>query len=271
VKADLSVWSAIAPPETVKKLKKAGIERPLDLLLFFPASYRGASAVYSKAGKKELTSVDARMESVTLAGTGRQHILCKAKSAEDGSPIEIRYFNYNTGMQARLARMRDVTITGDPAAREGLTEFVHPRVVPKGSSYGGSPAPQYPAVRGVKAAEIRKMIASALESYDLQDTVPGEVLDKLKLPTFREALTEHHRPKDDSVEQILDGSRRSARCGVCCTATSGPARRSSPAWPAQSRRTAGTWPPSWHRRSCWRSSTAARWRPSSSRAGSVAS
>jgi len=209
VKADLSDWSAIAPPETVKKLKKAGIERPLDLLLFFPASYRGASAVYSKGGKKELTSVDARMESVTLAGTSRQHILCKAKSAEDGSPIEIRYFNYNTGMQARLARMREVTITGDPAAREGLTEFVHPRVVPKGSSYGGSPAPQYPAVRGVKAAEIRKMIAGALESYDLQDTVPGEVLDKLKLPTFREALTEHHRPKDDSVEQILDGSHRS--------------------------------------------------------------
>ena len=205
MKRDLLAWGDRIASQTIQSLQRASIHSPFDLLLHLPTGFRDRTHIYSRGSTKELSTVDVQMLSASEVGQGRRHLFCKARRLEDGSPVTIRFFNYNSSMVRWVKGMKEVTIIGEPSRGQEL-EFVHPRITQRGKEGGKAVVAQYPAVTDVPAGTVRKLMLSVLEDCDFSDTIPEQALRRNGLPTLREALLACHRPAPGEAEKLLAGS-----------------------------------------------------------------
>jgi ATP-dependent DNA helicase RecG len=85
--------------------------------------------------------------------------------------------------------------------------MVHPkyRLVQAGTPIAQALTPVYPTTAGCKQEDLKRLIARALADSDLDDTLPADLVERLGLPRFREAVLLLHHPPPETPQATLAG------------------------------------------------------------------
>jgi ATP-dependent DNA helicase RecG len=192
---------------TLTNLARLGITREVDLVLHLPLRYDDETRIYtiSDAPSAQDVLVQGRVVECDVKFRPRRQLVCHM---EDGTGVlTLRFFNFYPSQVKQLAPGKLVRAFGE--IRHGFfgAEMVHPRcknVVPD-APVAKSLTPVYPTTAGLGQDSLRRMIARALETYDLIDTLPPHVPAALALPRFRDAiLFLHNPPPGVSQEHLLE-------------------------------------------------------------------
>jgi ATP-dependent DNA helicase RecG len=120
--------------------------------------------------------------------------------SDPGAPgpaaLHVRLLHFYPSQLAQLKPGARLRLYGE--VRPGFfgAEMVHPRyrVVTPGSPLPTALTPVYPSVAGLSQAALRKAVGEALAGADLTDTLPADMLARLGLPAFADALRLLHAP-----------------------------------------------------------------------------
>ncbi len=124
----------------------------------------------------------------------RRQLVCHI---QDGSGVlTLRFFNFYGSQLKQLAAGTRVRAFGE--IRHGFfgSEMVHPRyrVLHGEVPVARALTPVYPTTAGLAQDALRRLIAHALAGCDLGDTLPGDLIARLGMPPFREAVMLLHNP-----------------------------------------------------------------------------
>lgn len=181
-----------------------------DLLTLLPRSYDDLTRVTPVRALKELapgTTVLVRGRiSAVRSFPGR--FLAVTVDDEDGQRVVGRWFRAPGGMSRAYVKGEQVALAGplriDP---RGDPELVHPTNVTAALRDGSGLGirPRYPAIEGVPARALEKMIGHAVERFAAQwpEVLPGPARRRLGLPSAAEALRLLHRPPASTAPEVL--------------------------------------------------------------------
>ncbi|HKU69653.1 MAG TPA: OB-fold nucleic acid binding domain-containing protein, partial [Burkholderiales bacterium] len=194
---------------TLERLAKLGIHSQLDLVLHLPARYDDETKLQSigAAPAGEPVLVEGRVVKCEIQFRPRRQLACHI---EDGSGVlTLRFINFYQSQQAQLEEGAHVRAFGE--IRQGFRgpEMIHPRyrVVQPGTPIAQVLTPVYPTTAGLSQDALRRLIAKALAGSNLEDTLPGSVLESLGLPPFEESVRLLHNPSPQIARAALEGRR----------------------------------------------------------------
>ncbi len=190
---------------TLDKLAKLNIASKFDLVLHLPLRYDDETHLYpvkdAPAGREVL--IEAVVVECDIKYRPRRQLVCHL---EDGSgTVVLRFFSFYGSQVKHFEAGARIRAFGE--IRHGFfgAEMVHPRyrVVETGTPVAESLTPVYPATAGMGQDTLRKLIARALASEKLDDTLPAPLLKQHRLPAFREAVRLLHNPPPDVSQDDL--------------------------------------------------------------------
>ena len=213
-KGTLSALRGVGP-KVLGKLNQAGIESIEDLWFFLPRSYEDRTRLTQfRSLQHGLTvQVQGRVVAADVLFRGRR-ILRVLVEDDDGNALTLTFFHFTSQQAASFRNGSHIVLFGQ--ARQGFSgfEMVHPtyRLLRAGEVVELSDRldPVYPAIEGVGAPTLRKMVHEALlqmprdESLEL---LPADVVAHLSLPSLRDALLLVHQPPvGTDLNALKDGS-----------------------------------------------------------------
>lgn len=201
-----------AGPVTGARLAAAGIETVGDLLTLLPRAYDDLTRVTPMRALKELSPGTTVLVRGRIAAVrsfpGRFLTVTVEDEHDDGQRVVGRWFRAPGGMSRAYVKGEQVALAGplrfDP---RGEPELVHPTNVTAALRDGSGLGirPRYPAVDGVAARALEKVIGHAVErsATEWPDVLPEAARRRLDLPSAAEALRELHRPPDTTAPDVL--------------------------------------------------------------------
>lgn len=202
----LSQITSIKKP-TLAKLERMGMTTVRDLLYHFPFRYEDYSAIHT------IDSV-APEEKCTLLGTvtkieaGRtwkkKMFLTEVTLTDDTGQIRLIWFNQRfvaqtlqDGMAIRVSgkvtRDSKGLLMQNPAFERSSRDATHT----------GRLVPVYPETAGLTSKFFRWQLTGIFQKLtDFPDPIPADILQRLHLPSLKQALFSIHFPKDVEHEQI---------------------------------------------------------------------
>ncbi len=199
-------------PTTLGKLAKLGIHHRTDLLLHLPLRYEDET---------HLAPIDTLQPGMTAQVQGiishseitfrpRRTLVCRLQ--DNGGELYLRFLNFYPSQQKQLAEGKQIRAVGEVRMGYYGLEMVHPkcRAVDDGTPLQPSLTPVYPTTAGLSQMALRKLVANALETLPLTDTLPDALLQKLHLAGFAESLQLLHNPPPDISASILEDRSHAA-------------------------------------------------------------
>jgi ATP-dependent DNA helicase RecG len=196
----------VAAAPLVAKLAKLGIHRKLDLALHLPLRYEDETRLtpLAEAGGAGPVLVEAEVVETEIKYRPRRQLVVRC--AAEGGELWLRFLHFYPSQPKQMAPGRRLRLYGE--VRPGFfgAEMVHPkvRVVSKDEPLSASLTPVYPATAGLGQAQLRGLIAHALDTLLLDDTLEPALLSRLALPPFGESVRLLHRPPPDVDPRALD-------------------------------------------------------------------
>lgn len=194
--------------ETVKKLKKLGVEAVFDLLTFWPRRYDDYSQVVTIADMEPgAVTVKARIESVRGRRVRRGLHITEAVVRDDSSAVRVVWFNqpyrekyFKPGKQYYFSGLYDFSfnryVLQNPSVEEEK-EFTKntARIVPI-----------YQQTKGLDSRQIRSFIAECTSLFTkLPESLPEQILEDNKLISFAKAAEQMHWPQSQQkLKQARD-------------------------------------------------------------------
>lgn len=195
-----------------KKLAKLGLRRHADLVVHLPLRYEDETQITPIAAAPAGRPVQVEAVVLTSEVQFRPRRQWVVRVEDESGVLVLRFFNFYPNQRAMLADGARVRLFGE--IRDGFfgPEMVHPRFA---KVSGEAPLPQaltpvYPTTAGVAQSTLRKLIAQAVETADLRDTVPLHLTRKLALPSFAEAVHTLHFPAKGAVQAELEAHHHPA-------------------------------------------------------------
>ncbi|MDP2694859.1 MAG: ATP-dependent DNA helicase RecG [Gallionella sp.] len=193
-------------PATLSKLAKLGIHHRSDLLLHLPLRYEDETHLAPIATLQP--GMNAQVQGVIthseITFRPRRTLVCRLQ--DNGSELYLRFLNFYPSQQKQLAEGKQIRAVGE--ARMGYygLEMVHPkcRAVDDDTPLQPSLTPVYPTTAGLSQAALRKLIANALDTLPLAETLPGTLLQKMKLASFADSVRLLHNPPPDVSAASLE-------------------------------------------------------------------
>lgn len=188
------------------RLERLGLRSDTDFALHLPLRYEDETSLVSireAQGKAGSVQVEGVVFSCDIQyRPRRQLVVC----IRDGSgELFLRFLHFYGSQVRQFAEGARVRVRGE--TRQGFMgmEMVHPayRMVSENTPLPEALTPVYPATEGVSQSLLRRKIAEALKRMDWTETVPQTVLEKLKLPGLREAVSLLHSPPPEVDAQAL--------------------------------------------------------------------
>ncbi|HTN94228.1 MAG TPA: ATP-dependent DNA helicase RecG [Gallionella sp.] len=197
---------------TLSKLAKLGIHHRADLLLHLPLRYEDET---------HLVPIDTLQPGMTAQVQGiithcdiafrpRRTLVCRLR--DNGGELYLRFLNFYPSQQKQLAVGQQIRAVGETRMGHYGLEMVHPkcRVVEDDTPLQLSLTPVYPTTAGLAQSVLRKLIANALETLPLDDTLPDALRQRLKLAGFAESIRLLHNPSPDISANSLEERTHSA-------------------------------------------------------------
>ncbi|WP_274570925.1 ATP-dependent DNA helicase RecG [Neisseria leonii] len=192
-----------------KRLAKLRLHTPWDAVLHLPLRYEDETHIMPIADAP--VGVPCQVAGVVrhqeVQFKPRKQLVVQIADAS-GSVLYLRFIHFYPGHQKQLAVGRHIRAVGEIKRGFYGDEMIHPKI--RDADSGGlaeSLTPVYPTVSGLGQPTLRRIIQTALDSVSLHDTLPDELLGRLKLPPLAESLRLLHAPPPDfSIHQLSDGA-----------------------------------------------------------------
>lgn len=193
-------------PATLTKLAKLGIHQRADLLLHLPLRYEDETRLtpIAELQSGETAQVEGVITACEVAYRPRRTLICRLR--DEAGELVLRFLNFYPSQQKQLAVGKRIRALGEARLGYFGLEMVHPkcRAVEADAPLNAGLTPVYPTTAGLSQTLLRKLIAGALQNVPLDDTLPQALCQKLRLPTFAEAVHFLHTPPPDSVLEALE-------------------------------------------------------------------
>ena len=194
------------PPATQVKFAKLGIHTPFDLVLHLPLRYEDETQITRIADLEPGTSAQVEGEIIhsEVMYRPRRSLVCQLQDAS-GDILYLRFLNFYPSQQKQLAVGKKIRALGEPRMGFFGDEMVHPKCRVAGESVPLKQAltPIYPTTAGLPQATLTKHIHTALNELALDDTLPAQIRQRLRLPDFDKSVKLLHQPPPDIDEDAL--------------------------------------------------------------------
>ena len=194
-------------PKLVDKMNALGISQVTDLLFHLPNRYEDRTRIHPigscTPGQRVL--IEGRIEHSAIV-RGRRSMLVVVLSDGTGR-ITLRFFHFRVYQKQQLSTGTQLRCFGEVRAGFQGLEMIHPGYN-RLSGYGDEPVadrltPVYPTAEGLGQKNWIKMTDQALAlmrrgELELEELLPGTLLDQLKLLPLADALDYIHRPPPDA-------------------------------------------------------------------------
>ncbi len=181
---------------TRDRLAKLGVHREFDLVLHLPLRYDDETRLLpiGSAPHGQTVLVEGTVIDSAIKFRPKRQLVCTIQDAS--SVLIMRLLNFYQSQVRQLAAGSRVRLFGE--IRQGFfgAEMVHPkyRMVHGDEPIANALTPVYPTTAGLSQANLQRMIAGALARFELDDTLPKQLLDGLRLPAFRDSICFLHHP-----------------------------------------------------------------------------
>ena len=118
--------------------------------------------------------------------------------------INLRWLYFYPGQVNQLKSDNKFRVRGE--VRRGFhgLEIVHPKILSANTALPQKLSPIYPSTEGLSQQSIQKAIKHALETADLSDTLPEQLVKKYDLMGFAQAIKYLHNPVNDENSHGLE-------------------------------------------------------------------
>ncbi|MFS6938661.1 ATP-dependent DNA helicase RecG [Neisseria animaloris] len=192
-----------------KKLEKLNLHTPWDVALHLPLRYEDETHIMPI--KDAPVGVPCQVEGVVtlqeVQFKPRKQLVVQIQD-DSGSVLFLRFIHFYPSHQKQMAQGKRIRAVGEIKHGFYGDEMIHPKIRDAdNSSLAESLTPVYPTVNGLNQPTLRRIVQTALEALPLHDTLPDELLGRLKLPHLAESLRLLHAPPPDySIRQLSDGT-----------------------------------------------------------------
>ncbi|VEJ49738.1 ATP-dependent DNA helicase RecG [Neisseria weaveri] len=192
-----------------KKLEKLNLHTPWDVALHLPLRYEDETHIMPI--KDAPIGVPCQVEGVVtlqeVQFKPRKQLIVQIQD-DSGSVLFLRFIHFYPSHQKQMAQGKRIRAVGEIKHGFYGDEMIHPKIRDAdNSSLAESLTPVYPTVNGLNQPTLRRIVQTALEALPLHDTLPDELLGRLKLPHLAESLRLLHAPPPDySIRQLSDGT-----------------------------------------------------------------
>ena len=192
---------------TLARLGKLGIARRFDLVLHLPLRYDDETSICPITdvlpGEEQL--VQGTVIDCDIKYRPKRQLVCRIS---DGTgELTLRFLNFYGSQVKTLAPGNIVRVFGSVRLGHFGAEMVHPRyrVAAADAPVAQVLTPIYPTTAGMGQDSLRRLIARALDSESLAETIPATLLESLGLPAFEAAVRLLHNPPPDIAQAALQG------------------------------------------------------------------
>ncbi|MDO5069892.1 MAG: ATP-dependent DNA helicase RecG [Neisseria zoodegmatis] len=192
-----------------KKLEKLNLHTPWDLALHLPLRYEDETHIMpikdAPIGVPCQVEGTVRLQEVQFKP--RKQLIVQIQD-DSGSVLFLRFIHFYPSHQKQMAQGKRIRAVGEIKHGFHGDEMIHPKIRDAdNSSLAESLTPVYPTVNGLNQPTLRRIVQTALETLPLHDTLPDELLGRLKLPHLAQSLHLLHAPPPDySINQLSDGT-----------------------------------------------------------------
>jgi ATP-dependent DNA helicase RecG len=199
-------------PKMAQKYQRLGLQTVQDVLFHLPFRYQDRTRVVpiGEARPGQSVVIEGKVELAEAVFRGRRNLLVRIS---DGTGfLTLRFFHFSSAQQANFKRGRGVRCFGEVRAGKSGPELIHPEYDFIDIDEGGVEdylTAVYPTTDGVHQLSIRKLVQQAVERFlpQVDELLPDEVLQSLKMNELRAALQTVHRPSpEDDVASLEAGA-----------------------------------------------------------------
>jgi len=204
-------------PKLAEKLQRLGLHTVQDVLFHLPFRYQDRTRLTPIGGLRPgmegvITGV---IDLADIVYGRRRSLVCRLS---DGTGhIHLRFFHFSAVQQTQLERGRRLRCFGEVRFGPMGLEMAHPEYTVLSDTQAPQAeehlTPVYPATTGVHQLSLRRFTQAALDRYldRIEEWLPPQVLEALRLPTLQAALTLVHRPPPDVDVHALETGRHPAQ------------------------------------------------------------
>ena len=192
---------------TLARLAKLGIARRFDLVLHLPPRYDDETrlCLIADALPGEELLVQGTVTDCDIKYRPKRQLVCRIS---DGTgELTLRFLNFYGSQVKTLAPGNIVRVFGSVRIGHFGAEMVHPRyrVAVPDAPVAQVLTPIYPTTAGMGQDSLRRLIARALDTESLAETLPAALPESLGLPSFEAAVRLLHNPPSDIAQAALQG------------------------------------------------------------------
>ena len=201
-----------SPPTSIDtKLARLGLRSDMDLVLHLPMRYEDETQVVSireaclRGG--HVSQVEGVVTKNEIGFKPRRQLLVHI--ADETGDLQLRFMNFYGSQVKQLAEGTRVRARGELKHGFFGAEMVHPayKVINEGAPLPQSLTPVYPSGEGLSQAILRRAIADAMKKIDWRDTLPADLVARMRLVDFEPAVRLLHSPPHEiDAGALLDRS-----------------------------------------------------------------
>jgi ATP-dependent DNA helicase RecG len=200
-----------ANSSTQSRLARLGLDSDIDLVLHLPMRYEDETVVMTikdacmRGGQH--CQVEGIVSACEIASKPRRQLLVTIQ--DDSGELLLRFMNFYGSQVQQLASGTRVRVRGELKHGFFGAEMVHPgyKVINEGAPLPTELTPVYPSGIGLSQAMLRRAIVDAMKRIDLKDTLPQDLVARMRLCSFEQAVRLlHHPPQQVDEHALLDRS-----------------------------------------------------------------
>ena len=196
-----------APANTLAaRLARLGLAGDDDFVLHLPLRYEDETRITALADAQPGVAAQFEVEVIASEIVYRPRRQLVARVRDATGALQLRFLNFYPSQQKVLQPGTRLRVFGE--VHEGYLgpEIVHPRfrAMAGGEALPDRLTPVYPTTAGLPQSTLRRLVGKALERADLTDTLAPELVHRLGMPAFADAVRLLHTPPPDIAQAELE-------------------------------------------------------------------
>jgi len=188
---------------TTQKFEKLGLYGAVDFVMHLPIRYEDETRISSIIDLRPGMSAQIEASVIKSDVTYRPRRQLTATVEDETACLNLRWLTFYPSQQQQMQSGKRWRIRGEVRAGYHGLEIIHPRISTVNSILPSVLTPVYPSTDGLTQVSIRKAVSAALAATTLEDTLPTDLISRLSLLPFNEAVRILHSPSPDDDQEAL--------------------------------------------------------------------